>query len=432
MKLSQKPKIEIIAIGSELLSPFQEDTNSGYIAQRLNDLGMEVSFNTIVGDDRINLLQAVKTAIHRSELIIATGGLGPTQDDITREVFSEALGRKLVFNKDILREIEKRFKQRRLSMPEINKKQAFILEGAKALKNKNGTAPGILLDTEKKTIVLLPGPPHELIPMFEEYIFPLLSKSQTIHIHRKVLKVASLTESKVESLISDLYPQYPECEVSILAYPGQIEIHLKSRSGTGMSQAEKNVFLLEEEIFQKLKENIFSSTGEELEEVVGRLLVDQKKTLAVAESCTGGLLSSRLTNVPGSSNYFLLGVVAYSNQAKTNLLGVPSSLLEKHGAVSPQTARAMALGIRKMSKADYGIGITGIAGPSGGSAQKPVGLVYISLAEGNRAEVTKNIFPGNRNIVKFQSTQKAMDLLRRSLLNLAPQGYSSTNNLEET
>jgi len=415
MNIKKASRIEIIAIGSELLTPNFQETNTLYLTQRLNDLGLEVSFKSIVGDDWGNLLSTIKEALSRAHLIIATGGLGPTQDDRTRGAFGESLNRKLIFNKELLEKIRERFRRRDLSMPAINRKQAYVIEGAEILGNKNGTAPGIWLDTSQQIVVLLPGPPHELKPMFEESIWPRLKKTCRSHVYRKVLKIASLTESKVETLISDLYPQSSHVEIATLAYPGQIEIHLVARSEKSQDQAESQVNKLEKKILERLQDNIFSSSGEELEEVVGNLLRRQKESLAVAESCTGGLLSNRLTNIPGSSDYFLQGIIAYSNQAKINSLGLQPSMLEKHGAVSFKTAEAMAKGIKNKAQADYGLGITGIAGPGGVSPQKPVGLVYVGLAWERGTEVSKNIFTGNRKNIKFQSSQKALDMLRRRL-----------------
>jgi nicotinamide-nucleotide amidase len=415
MRFKKDSKIEILIVGSELLTPYFQETNSQYLTQRLNDLGMDVSFKTVVGDDKEDLLNAMKEAISRAQLVITTGGLGPTKDDRTREVLAEALKRKLLFQEHILKKIKERFRRRGLSMPAVNRKQAYIIEGTEVLENKNGTAPGLWLETEQKIIVLLPGPPHELRLMFEESVLSRLQKFSCLHVFRKVIKIASLTESQTESSISDLYPETSSLKISTLAYPGQIEIHLAAQSEKSLAQAKSQVIKLEKKISEKLKDNVFSVNGEELEEVVGKLLRSQKKTLAVSESCTGGLLSNRITNVPGSSDYFLQGIVVYSNQAKINALGVKPSILKKQGAVSPEAALAMARGIREKTKSDYGLGITGIAGPSGGSVQKPIGLVFIALSWEKGKEVSKNMFLGDREKIKFQSSQKALDMLRRRL-----------------
>ncbi len=300
-------------------------------------------------------------------------------------------------------------------MPESNRKQAFVVKGAEVLPNRNGTATGQWITFGTRNIVLLPGPPHELKAMFEESVKPRLETSRPGFLARRVLKTVGLTESQVETLISDLYPRTGNPGVTVLASPGQIEIHLTSFSRTGLSAAEGRLRRLEMKLARRLKAHLFSVSGETLEEVVGQILRKKRRTLAVAESCSGGLLGHRLTNVPGSSDYFLAGVVAYSNAAKTTFLGVQPSAIARHGAVSSVVARRMAQGIRKRARADYGLSITGIAGPSGATAEKPVGLVYIGLAWAGGAEVQRKIFLGSRQMVKFQSTQKALDMIRRQL-----------------
>jgi len=416
MKNKKDYKIEIMAIGSELLTPYCQDTNSLYLAERLNDIGMEVSHKTIVGDDWDDLVLHIRQAISNADLIIGIGGLGPTRDDRTREAFAAVLQRKLIFKKELLQKIEERFKRRGLSMPAVNKKQAYIIDGAEILENRNGTAPGLWLETGSKIIILLPGPPHELKPMSESSVWKRLQKFRTDYTARKILKITGLTESKIETLIMDLYPKDSSLRITTLAYPGQIEIHITAHSKESQSQAEEKVQKLEKNILERLKENVFSTSGEELEDVIGRLLKLNTKTLAVAESCTGGFLGHRITNVPGSSDYFLQGVVAYSNEAKINLLGLSSGLIEKHGAVSPRVAEAMAAGIREKARSSFGLAITGIAGPTGGTSEKPVGLIYTALAWDKGTDVTKNRFLGNRETIKFQSSQKALDMVRRHLL----------------
>jgi len=415
MKDKKDLKIEIMAVGSELLTPYFQDTNSLFLTERLNDLGMEVSYKTIVGDDWDDLVLSIKQAFSRTDIIIAMGGLGPTQDDKTREAFATALERKLIFNKELLQKIEERFKRRGLSMPPVNKKQSYVIDGAEILENRNGTAPGLWLDTGSNKIILLPGPPHELKLMFNESVYPHLQEFKTDYTARKVLKITGLTESKIETLILDLYPDDPYLRLTTLAHPGQIEIHLSSHSKKSQEQADKRVHKLEKNILGRLKENVFSASGEELEEVVGNLLRLNKRTLAVAESCTGGLLGHRLTDVPGSSDYFLQGVVAYSNEAKINALGVSPALIEKYGAVSSQVAEAMAQGIREKARSSLSLAVTGIAGPTGGTPEKPVGLVYIALAWEKGSELKKNLFLGNRDKIKYQSSQKALDMVRRHL-----------------
>ena len=422
MKSSVPTKVEIIAIGSELLTPYYQDTDSLYLTQRLNELGFDVAFKTIVGDDVDDLCLRINEALEHSDLVLAVGGLGPTGDDRTRDAFAAALDRKLVLSESILSRIEERFKRRRIPMPAPNRKQAYLLQGADALVNKVGTAPGQWLEAGRKTIVLLPGPPGELKSMFEESVSPRLAAKRPGYLVRLVLKIAGLTESQVEVLVGDLYPKRPDLRITILASPGQIEIHLTSFSSSSVAEAERKIRSLKKKVLSRLKNNVFSESGEDLEEVVGNLLKKNKQTLAVAESCSGGLLSHRLTNRPGSSDYFLEAVVTYSNTAKTDLLAVSPSLIRTHGAVSPLAARAMARGIRTRARADYGLAITGIAGPTGGTPEKPVGLVFVALAWDGGTAVWKSLFLGKRKQVKFQSTQKALDMLRRHLLQQRQKG----------
>lgn len=416
MKPDSIPKIEIIAVGSELLSPYFQDTNSLYLIERLNDLGLEANFKTIVGDDLDDLKMAIHNSLARARIIFITGGLGPTKDDRTREALAAVLKRKLIFRDDVFEQIHKRFQRRGIPMPSVNKKQAYIIEGSELLDNRKGTAPGIWMETPSNIIAVLPGPPTELNPMFETSVWPRLLKFQRIYSVRKTLKITGLTESKVESLIQNDYPIDKDLRLSTLARPGQIEIHLLCQSQKDSAHAKKKMKVLSSTLLMKLKENVFSTSGEELEEIVGSMLRQRQKTVAAAESCTGGYLGHRLTNVPGSSDYFLLGITAYQNDQKSRLLRVPPDLLDKNGAVSSEVACAMAVGIRERSSADYGLAITGIAGPGGSTANKPVGLVYTALAGKNHTEVKRNLFLGNREIIKFQSSQKALDMLRRYLL----------------
>lgn len=408
-------RVQILAVGSELLTPFYQDTNSLYLTQRLNDLGLDVTVKTVAPDEHDGLFLQVKIAAVQAELVLVTGGLGPTDDDRTREVFAEVLGKKLVLQEDILMRIQERFERRGLSMPASNRKQALVLEGAEVLTNDFGTAPGLWLNTSKNIIVLLPGPPHEMKPMFESQVWPRLLQFRRGYRSRRVIKLTGLTESMVEDLLAELYPTDKSFQVTILANPGQIEVHLTSSPASSAEEAEaflKNVAAV---FLERLGDNVFSSSGEDLEAVVGRLLKDKRQTLATAESCSGGLLAHRLTNVPGSSDYFLQGMIVYSNEAKVDGLGISTDNIRKFGAVSLQVAKTMALAIRTKAGANYGLGITGIAGPKGGTEDKPVGLVYIGLAWDKSADVVKCQFLGNREQVKFQASQKALDMLRRFL-----------------
>lgn len=411
-----KLRVEIIAIGSELLTPYYQDTNSLYLTRQINDLGMSISLKTIAGDNLDDLIYCFRQAQQRSDLILIIGGLGPTLDDKTREAVSASLNKKLIFKKEILHQIKNRFIKRNISMPSVNKKQAYIIEGAETLKNKNGTAPGLWVEFASKIFILLPGPPEELKAMFEDQVLPRLLNLRQGYQSRLVLKIVGLTESRTESMITDLYPEENNLEMTTLSYPGQIEIHLTGFSISSFKQAENKILKVSRLIRDRLKEHIFSASGEKLEEVLGKLLSRDHSTLATAESCTGGLLGHRITNVPGSSDYFLQGVQVYSNKAKIKLLGISESLIETHGAVSQEVAEKMSERIREKAQSSYGLAITGIAGPGGGTKEKPVGLVYTSLAWENGVKTDKNLFSGNREIIKFRSSQKALDMLRMFLI----------------
>jgi len=418
-------RTEIIAVGSELLTPFFQDTNSLFLTERLNDRGLGVSFKTLVGDDDRDLRRAIRTALGRSTLIIAMGGLGPTEDDRTREAFARALGRKLVFNARILAGIRQRFKRRGLRMSATNRKQSYVIEGAEILENPNGTAPGLWIETPGRRIALLPGPPHELKPMFDHHVLPRLrsfAKGITI---RRIMRLTGIGESLMESRIKDVYRGLPPgVTVTTLASPGDLAIHLVYQGNAPTSVAAPLLDALQKRIAARLGPWIYSTDGESLESVVGTLLKGKGLTLACAESCTGGLLAHRLTNAPGSSAYFLESAVVYANRTKVRRLGVPRSLIEEHGAVSAQVARAMAGGIRRTAASDYGLAITGIAGPDGGTVRKPVGLVYVALARAAGVSVEKNVFWGGREQVKFQSSQKALDILRKALIKIPQKKYN--------
>lgn len=411
-------RVEILAVGSELLTPFHQDTNSLFLSERLNSLGLEVSFKAIVGDDEDDLALMLEEAARLADLILVMGGLGPTADDRTREAAARVFGRKLLPSSEAAERIEDRFKRRGLPMPDCNRKQGLIIEGAAVLRNDCGTAPGQWIEWNGKIFVLLPGPPHELKSMFDAQVLPRLESFRSGHFVRKILKLTGLTESAVEEIMTGLYPDDPALGVTILAKPGQIEIHLKSLSSSSRQDAEARLKPLEAALLAKLGDNIFSAGGESLEEVVGGLLLSRKATLACAESCTGGLIGHRLTNIPGSSDYFLGGMTVYSNRSKTDWLGVPQDALLESGAVSVRTAEALASGVRRAAGADFGLAVTGIAGPGGGAPDKPVGLVYTALAWDNGLETERSLFLGNREQVKFQSSQKALDMLRRRLLKI--------------
>ncbi|MGD0458786.1 MAG: competence/damage-inducible protein A [Terriglobia bacterium] len=406
---------EIIAVGSELLTPLYQDTNSLFLTERLNSLGIEVRFKTVVGDRADDLATALREALSRSPLIILTGGLGPTEDDLTRGVVSGVLRRPLREVPEIRRQIQERLARFGRPMAENNLRQAMVPEGAVWLENNNGTAPGIWIEHDHNIVVLLPGPPGELEAMFDAACVPRLAQaSMEQRIKTRVYKVVGLPESEVDKRAAAIYQAYENPTTTILAKPGAIEIHLRARAATDQ-EAEARLAELGDQIELALGEYIFSTHGESLEEVVGMYLVMRQKTVAVAESCSGGLLAERLTRNSGSSNFFLGGAICYSNALKTSLAGVPTTLIEEHGAVSQPVAQAMAEGIRARTGASLGVGITGIAGPAGGSPEKPVGLVFIGLADERGTQVREFRFPGNRERVRLWATQMALEMIRRRI-----------------
>ncbi len=406
---------EIIAIGSELLTPDKTDTNSLWLTRELNDIGIEVKLKTIVGDDGARLEETVRDAIRRSDIVITTGGLGPTADDITREFTAKAVDRELVYRDELEAELRERFRRWGRLMPEINKRQAYVIDGADILPNPNGSAVGMLAEIGKKFLAVLPGPPRENQPMFTEYVLRRLKAAAgEIYVSRRVLKVSGMGESAVDEIAAPIYSVDPGVETSILFNRTEVEIHITARADdqdTAAATANK----LAGELASALGRAVFSTDGETMEEVVGNLLKTQGKTLSVAESCTGGLVGRRLTDVPGASAYFIEGAVTYSNEAKIRTLSVPVETIEKYGAVSAECAEAMADGMRAYAGTDYAISVTGIAGPDGGSEEKPVGTVFLGLAGPNGVRSVKITLPGDRSLIRWRSSQAALDLLRREL-----------------
>jgi competence/damage-inducible protein CinA-like protein len=408
---------EIIAVGSELLTPQRVDTNSLFLTDKLNSLGIEVRFKTVVGDDRERLAAVLRAALGRSSLVILTGGLGPTEDDVNRDVVADVLARPLVEVAEIRQQIERRFARVGRKMSENNSRQALVPEGAEWLENRNGTAPGLWIEHGGVLIVLLPGPPWELEAMFERACLPRLANRGTSErIRTRVIKVVGLPESEVDRRAAPIYREFQNPATTILATLGSIEIHLRARAASD-EEAEALLAPIADKIELALGEHVYSTQGETLEEIVGMYLMMKQKTVAAAESCTGGLLAERLTRTPGSSNYFLGGAVCYSNELKTRLAGVPENLIAANGAVSGPVAQAMAAGIRKRTGASLGIGITGIAGPGGGSKEKPVGLVFIALADERGTQVREFRFPGNRERIRLWASTLALEMIRRRVRN---------------
>jgi competence/damage-inducible protein CinA-like protein len=411
---------EIIAIGSELLTPFRQDTNSLYLTGKLNQLGVEVIFKTIVGDSREHLAQAASLAVSRAEIVILMGGLGPTEDDLTREAVAEALGLELHRDPEIVSSLERRFAARGWKMAANNIKQADVITGATVLPNANGSAPGQWMsgkyEGRERIIVLLPGPPHELKALFEEQCLARLrAKLPPNFIATRELKITGLGESQCDARVAPIYKLYTDVQTTILAGAGEIQLHLKTRAAS-LEAAQARVDELVEKIEAELGDFVFSDNGDSMEQIVGYYLQMRNATLAVAESCTGGLLAERITSVGGSSRYFVGGAVVYSNQLKSAFADVPPELIEKHGAVSREVAAALAEGIRRRSGATLGLGITGVAGPTGGTDAKPVGLVFHALASEGGTEVAERKFPGDRKRIRWFASQQALDMVRRKLM----------------
>jgi nicotinamide-nucleotide amidase len=409
-------KAEIIAVGSELLTPDRIDTNSLFLTDELNQLGIEVLRKTIVGDNRELLAEAFRDALNRVPVVISSGGLGPTEDDLTRETVAALLGRRLQRNEAVVHAIEARFRSFKREMPAVNLRQAMVPEGAEVLENPRGTAPGLWLEDKGRMVALLPGPPRELKPLFREQVLPRLQRNAgRIRMFHRELRSTGLGESHVEERIRPIYTRYKNVNTTILATPGEIQIHLRRWSDDPV-EANSTLDEIVRSFELALGDRIFAHGAKPLEEVVAQLLIDHRATVSAAESCTGGLLAERLTRIPGSSNYFLGGVVCYSNEMKTAWANVPADLISAKGAVSSEVAVALAEGIRRNVKSTLGIGITGIAGPSGGSEEKPVGTVHIALAAPSGTKEKLVHLPGDREAIRFYASQLGLDMVRMHFL----------------
>jgi nicotinamide-nucleotide amidase len=411
----------IVAVGTELLETTRLDTNSLFITEQLNAVGIDVVSKHVAGDDRGVLTHVLRSALAGVDLLVVCGGLGPTDDDLTREAVAEVLARPLAEDAALVDHLRRRYASRGLSvpMPLNNLRQAMVPAGAEALENPNGSAPGLWIEHGAQAVVLLPGPPRELKPMMREFAETRLRpRAAGVAIVRRMLRISGRFESHVDQALHPLYAEWaaasPPITATILASLGQIELHLSVRHAS----REQGAAVLERATAQArgvIGEDVFSSDGRRLEDVVGEALASRGLWLAAAESCTGGLVTSRLTDVAGSSRYVGASIVAYANEAKTSLLGVPETLLAAHGAVSEPVARAMAEGVRSRTRADLGLGITGIAGPTGGTPEKPVGTVVIALASQAGTTARAFTFFGDRELVKFQASQAALDMVRRHL-----------------
>ena len=411
---------EVIAVGSELLGTTRLDTNSLFIADRLSSLGIVLRSKTVVGDDREAIAAHCAQSLTRADLVVLTGGLGPTDDDLTRDAVAAVTGLPLDEDPSITEKIRGRFERRGMRMPEINRRQAMVLRGARVLDNPNGTAPGQYLEHRGHVLVLLPGPPRELRPMLAKLCEgPLAGRAGTERVYRTSLFITGRSESHVEETVQPIYSRWrdetPPIETTILAAPGQVELHLVLVS-SGEGDATARLQTARNELAGALGRHVFSTDGRSMEEVVGGVLLERRLTVAAAESCTGGLMMTRLTEVPGSSAYVLGGVVSYSNEMKRDVLNVTESQLREYGAVSEPVAVTLAENAKKIAGSNIGVSITGIAGPGGGSPQKPVGTVVIAVVDASGvAKVRTFQFIGDRAQVRFQASQAALEMIRRQL-----------------
>jgi nicotinamide-nucleotide amidase len=413
-------KAEIIAVGSEMLTPFRQDSNSLYVTEKLNGIGVGVAFKTIVGDRRKDLVNAIHTALGRVDILIVMGGLGPTEDDLTREAVAEALALTLHRDAALVAALHARAATWRITMPQNNLKQADVLEGATVLANANGSAPGQWLDTTfsgyRKLIALVPGPPHECRPLFDAECLPRLREMVPPRaIAVRTLKAAMIPESQADKLLAPIYTTYNDVETTLLAHTGDLQITL-SCAKASLEAAQHRVDELAGRMEETLEDWLYSSQGDSLEQIVLYYLGLRQATLAVAESCTGGLVSERITGVPGASRSFLGGAVVYSDELKTALAGVPMELIRRHGAVSTEVATALAQGIRARTGAALGLGVTGIAGPTGGTEAKPLGRVHFAVCDAQGCDTLERTFRGDRQRVREWAAQQALDLVRRRLM----------------
>ena len=409
---------EIIAVGSELLTPERVDTNSLFLTQELNQIGIEVTTKYVVGDDRERLAETVRRAAARSEFVFVSGGLGPTEDDVTRDAVALALDRKLIYHPGITEAIEARFRKMipTRKLPEINKRQAFVIDGAEILANDRGTAPGQWVDYRDCSVVLLPGPPHELKAMFlKQCAARVERRAPKLAIETLVLRVAGMSESDLDQTIAPIYTKYSNPVTTVLAHAGDIQVHLRARCSTPMESAAL-VLELGNQIERALGDRVYSRNGDPLEVTVGTMLRGLGATLAVAESATGGGLAERITTVPGSSEYFVGGFITYTRRLKTQLLGVLPEILDQYGPVSKETAEAMAVGARNRTGATYALAITGNAGPSTDGEQAPVGMMYVALADPLGVSSVNRQFLADRERVRQFTGQMALDFLRKRLM----------------
>lgn len=406
-------KVELLAVGSEILLGDILNTNSQYLAKKMAELGFNLHFQTVVGDNEARILESLEIAFKRSDMVVTTGGLGPTDDDITKETCGKFFNKSLILDSYSLNKIEKIFSQRKIIMPEINKKQAYYIEGSKVLENNFGSAIGCFFEKDGKYLIILPGPPSEMIPMFEKETMPFLNDLQTETFFSNYLNIFGIGESSVNEIIKDLL-NLSNPTVAPYAKDSSVKLRITSAAkSANIAQVEIN--RIKKIIYDRLGEYIFSEDEKSLEEVVQEKLEKNKYTISTAESCTGGLLAAKLVNLPGISNTFIEGVITYSNSSKIKTLNIPEEVVLKHGAVSKETAIYMAKNIALKNNTDVGISTTGIAGPSNDNTDKPVGLVYIGMyIRGKEYYQKLNLF-GNRNKIREMTTLYALDYLRKNL-----------------
>jgi nicotinamide-nucleotide amidase len=408
---------EVVSIGTELLLGQIVDTDAAYLAQQLSALGINVYHRATVGDNLGRAIETLRRATERADLVITIGGLGPTMDDLTRDAIAAVMEAPLVRDPAIVRHLTEWFARRSYTMGETILRQADVPTGALALPNANGTAPGLLLEKNGTVVVALPGPPNELIPLFETSVYPYLLERMAGErqvIRSRTLRIVGMGESTVEEKMPDLMGA---SNPSVAPYAKTGEVHLRvTARAADEAEADARITPVVADIKQRLGDVVYGEDETTLEKAVVTLLTEKKRTVATAESCTGGTLSGRITAVPGSSAVFHVGLTTYSNDAKIHLLKIPSSIVGAFGAVSPEVAKAMAERVRELADADYGVSVTGIAGPGGGTDEKPVGLVYIGLSTASGTAATKHLFSGLREDIRLRSTQAALDLLRKELL----------------
>lgn len=407
---------EILAVGTELLMGQISNTNAQYISARLPDVGIGVYYHSVVGDNPVRLKECLSLALSRSDLVIMTGGLGPTQDDLTKETVAEAVNRKLVLDQESLDKMESFFRKLNRPMTPNNVKQAYLPEGSIIIRNSNGTAPGCIIEEGLKIIIMLPGPPSEMKPMFEETIIPYFMEKSEFSLVSKFLRIFGIGESAMESMIMDLIDSQTNPTIAPYAKDGEVTLRLTAKYQKGV-ETQDVIAPVEAEIRRRLGDTVYSAENKNMEEVAADLLLSSGTTISIAESCTGGLVSAKLTEIPGISAVFDRGIVTYSNRSKVENLGVKMETLDTYGAVSRQTAIEMAEGIRRLSGTDLGLSITGVAGPDGGTEEKPVGLVYAALSHKDGVVCKELKLWGNRNRIRNVTALHVFDMVRRYFIN---------------